>query len=334
MFRRFLQRFRSCRRRNTRSFQSLTPALECLEDRCLLTGNVASTLLAPNFLLLTGDNLDNEIRIQGDGSVGGFRIRGIHGTTIDGERTQSFSGIDRISLVLGDGDDSVTISHISFANVNTTGQLSLTGILVRAGAGNDTVRISNSSIVADGAGLTDDAQAFITVEGDIGPDPGGNDDIRIFNVSVEATGATRRTFAQIDVFGDIATSSGGDDVATVRNAHVFAHGGSVSNLALIDLQELSGGGNDVFSVLNSDTIAEGANATGRVTIETGDGDDVAVVRNSNFDRLQARLGSGNDKMVLRNNIIGILAFLDGGAGDDELIAKNNSGTIVDRGFEE
>lgn len=330
MIRRLLHHFQAnLRAKNGRTHQRYQPQLECLESRWVPAGNVTATLLAPNFLFLEGDSLDNQVQIKGGKDVGELTVQGAQGTSIGGAAKQLFSGIDRISLVLREGDDTARISNLSMTNVNSAASLSLTGMTIWGGDGDDDIKISNVSILADGQ---NDAQAFITVRGDSFPGLSGSDNILVTNVTLESIG-TVRTWAQVDVFGDTNSGVGGNDVATVKNASLLAHGGSVSNRAHISVQELTGGGNDTYSVLNSNVVASGPGASSRVTIEMGDGDDMATVRGSTFGRLQARLGSGSDKLVLRNNDIGILAFLDGQDDDDTLISKNNTGTINAVNFE-
>ena len=312
--------------RRSRTRQSYCPRLEHLESRWALAGNVAATFVEPGFLLVTGDDLDNHIHIKGGKTAGEVTVHGIQRTSVDGAHKRHFSGIERIRVELGGGDDSAKIFNLTMSSVNASGPQALAGIFVRAGSGNDDVDIHNVSLFADGQGMADESQAVIIAEGS-----DGDDDIRIWNAQVEATGADH-TFAQIYVLGDISGS--GNDRATVMNASIRAYGGSISNTALLDVQELLGGGNDVYTVMNSSVVASGPLASSRIRLDLGDGDDSAIVKNSRFDHLEVRLGSGDDEMELRNNDIAILAFLDGGEGDDTLKAKNNSGTVSAIGFED
>ena len=84
---------------------------ESLEVRSLLAGNVLASIQAGG-LTLQGDNLDNDVRIDFDATT--FSISGLNGTTINGDASFSrpiseISGVNRIGISLGNGNDSLGV---------------------------------------------------------------------------------------------------------------------------------------------------------------------------------------------------------------------------------
>lgn len=332
MIRQLINRLNPSRRRRP-GLVSPTHGAESLEPRTLLTGTVTTSLLGPSFLQISGDAQGNDIRIRGGRNQGDVTIVGKNGTTVDGATRTTYRGIDRITAQMEGGDDTVRVSRLNFTNQTATaGQLALAGILVDAGAGDDLVIIASSTVSADGKGIASTANAFIQVRGDKASGSAGNDVLNVSNVAVLATGA-ERTAAQIDVFGDYVNPSAGNDKVTVKRSTVRAFGGTRSNNALISVQEVRGGGDDYYAVVRNTVTATDAGASSRVTVETRKGNDTVVVKKSQFDRLQARLGTEDDRMLLVGNQIGTLAVLDGGDGIDSLSARKNTGAVNATNFE-
>src|SRR5437762_3371716 len=99
--------------RNLRSSRPL--ALESLEDRQMMTGNVLVSVSGGD-LVVTGDSGANELRIiqslqNGAPIAGRFFITGQNGTTINGQATgQFFQNVtDDLRINLNGGNDRLTL---------------------------------------------------------------------------------------------------------------------------------------------------------------------------------------------------------------------------------
>lgn len=104
--------------------------LERLEERCQPAGTV-TVLQVGGIVRLLGDAANNEVILTATGSTG-LMITGSAGTTIAGP--SSVSGVARVYLELGEGDDTATVA----APTPFDGQ-----IIARASKGNDTFDIGN-----------------------------------------------------------------------------------------------------------------------------------------------------------------------------------------------
>jgi len=112
------------------SHRRLGLQIEQLEERCQPAGTV-TVLQTGGIVRLLGDSADNAITLSATGA-NDLTIAGSAGTTISGPTT--VSGVARVYLELGDGDDSATVD----ASTPFAGQ-----IVVRASKGSDTYSIGN-----------------------------------------------------------------------------------------------------------------------------------------------------------------------------------------------
>src|ERR1035438_7958764 len=94
---------------------------EGLESRVMLDGNVTSHI-DHGRLELSGDALNNSIAITQ--AAGVITVKGLATTTIDGLKTEKFSGITDLTVELKDGNDSLAIGAFATAKFN---QVKLTG---------------------------------------------------------------------------------------------------------------------------------------------------------------------------------------------------------------
>jgi hypothetical protein len=129
------------------------PAIECLEQRILLTGNVLAAVLPGGNLLVLGDSKANQIGIQSTAG-GALQISSLDGTTKINGSTNPFtaSGVTgNVYIFLGQGNDVLQIGGASVAPTVSPAVVPVTtsipqNLLIVTGNGNDTVNIENTSI--------------------------------------------------------------------------------------------------------------------------------------------------------------------------------------------
>jgi hypothetical protein len=117
-------------------------ALERLEDRTLLSGNVTATVTSGGNLVVTGDAQGNQIRIQ-SAAGGALQVSSLDGTTTinGGPGPFSTTGVTgNVAVFMKQGADVV--------DVGGPGMLTTLphNIYVDTGTGNDTVDVENASI--------------------------------------------------------------------------------------------------------------------------------------------------------------------------------------------
>jgi len=117
-------------------------ALERLEDRTLLSGNVTAIVTSGGNLVVTGDAQGNQIRIQ-SASGGSLQVSSLDGTTtINGGSTPfSTTGVTgNVAVFMKQGADVV--------DVGGTGMLTTLpkNLFIDTGSGDDTVDVENASI--------------------------------------------------------------------------------------------------------------------------------------------------------------------------------------------
>src|SRR5580704_16624707 len=117
-------------------------ALERLEDRTLLSGNVTAIVTSGGNLVVTGDAQGNQIRIQ-SASGGALQVSSLDGTTTINGGSSPFSttGVTgNVAVFMKQGADVV--------DVGGTGMLTTVpkNLFVDTGSGNDTVDVENASI--------------------------------------------------------------------------------------------------------------------------------------------------------------------------------------------
>src|SRR5580700_11193475 len=117
-------------------------ALERLEDRTLLSGNVTATVTGAGNLLVVGDAKGNEILIQST-SGGALQVSSLDGTTTINGGSSPFSttGVTgNVAVFMKQGADVV--------DVGGTGMLTTLpkNLFVDTGSGDDTVDVENASI--------------------------------------------------------------------------------------------------------------------------------------------------------------------------------------------
>lgn len=225
-------------------------AVECLETRQLLTGNVTTEIINGAFYVAeeAGRDEDNKVEIKyfGPGQPGGqgLLVNGLDGTLIDGQSSrfyslQEFQSVDRMFVDLGSGDDDLNLS--SYANGL---QLALSAIEVDlgsdgpTGSDNDSVtieRVTANFLSVETAGVhsdldrveisqvnvheqmsvtTGDMADVVTIEdsdvGELTVDTDGG-------LSDRDSGADEVTLREVRASGDIRISVEGDDADDDRD---------------------------------------------------------------------------------------------------------------------
>ena len=232
---------------------------ESLEVRSLLAGNVLASIQAGG-LTLQGDNLDNDVRIDFDATT--FSISGLNGTTINGDASFSrpiseISGVNRIGISLGNGNDSLgvfgTLPERGFVGTTTVdsgagndvlfmdGDINLGGDLnIRTQAGDDVVVLRGSTVadanIHTGAGNDRVGLLDVTVVDDLFIDASAGADI--VGVAGLAVGDKTRV-----VLGS------GDDTLLSDGSFTDENGVAAGSNRFFDRVDVLGGaGNDSFVV--------------------------------------------------------------------------------------
>lgn len=249
-----------------------TPAIERLESRRLLTGNVTVELKRDD-VHIEGDRHDNSISITV--SQAGLTITGRNQTTVNG-RPELFipaaslpAEIDDVYIRMGAGNDTV--------DANLSGVVIHDDLHVDLGSGND--RIS-----AVGGSVGHNARIYGGADNDVVEWSGFTvaNDLSVFLGS----GNNNLTLNNGTVNDDISVHGGRDsDRLTMRsltiadNAHLFTDGG-----------------NDFVSVADS-------RVGGNALVALGSGNDELVVTNSRFaGRTSALGGSGFDTIRVTGSL--------------------------------
>ncbi len=117
-------------------------ALEHLEERTLLSGNVTAIVTSGGNLQVVGDAKDNQIVIQST-STGALQVSSLDGTTTINGGSTPFT----TSGVTGDVDVFMKLGA-DVVNVGATGMLTTLphNLVVDTGAGTDTVAVENATI--------------------------------------------------------------------------------------------------------------------------------------------------------------------------------------------
>jgi hypothetical protein len=172
-------------------------SLTQLEDRCVPAGNVLAQMVGST-LLITGDELDNDVDIVGifgEASVRGFNDTSVNGALNDG---LTFPGVERVAVFTGDGDDSVwcTWNMLDAAIVTGNGDdrvnvrsWYMTGALeVSTGDGRDEIQVitdfHTGSVHVDAGNGHDLVSVGVEwVDGDLAVDAGNGNDAVVLYVS-------------------------------------------------------------------------------------------------------------------------------------------------------
>jgi hypothetical protein len=247
-------------------------AVEGLEHRQVLAGNVLATMVGGN-LMIQGDVDDNAIHLHtaADGTVEVSGLEaGAGATTINGS-TEPFvaTGVRHLTRVhLGRGDDSLQIS--TEVDAETDGQNSdgllgnLMGrkhLLINTGIGSDTV---DAEVAADvsvhllGNQAQDDVSISVAAERDVDTDIDAEIDADI-DAGIDAAATNLNLAANVNA--DVTTS------AVVGPEETEVSGGLESDLSAALKAQVAASQQPVAEFRNEFSAAAGADATANVDVD-------------------------------------------------------------------
>jgi hypothetical protein len=272
--------------------------IEPLEARQMLAGDVLVAVSGGN-LIVSGDDLDNQVAIHSAAEPGQYLVVGLNGTHVslaDGDGTPPsdrggeaavapengviVNGVHRGARIrMGDGDDLVAVNNAHFHS----------DVSINTGAGGDTVIVGTLPPNSDGHPV---------LEGDTGEgtseDPSTQPDVRV------------------GIRGSLHIRTGADgDTVRVDNANIGR------NLALA-----TGEGEDHVGLGHrpaSNPDEPGAGIPGAVGKEGEDPNATLHVRG----RVRVALGAGNDELGM-NHVHARAIAATGGVGDDHIAANGTA----------
>ncbi len=282
----------SRRKRVSRNVLPNVAAIEHLEDRTLLSGNVLVSLGGNGVLTIRGDQSADSIAIQQTSSGVQVSSGDSGATEINGSANPftASSTVKSIRIQMKAGDNTIQIGDPTGAT-----QLSLTGSLtIRATTGNNTVSLANAQI---GKGLSISAGKGDNniVLGSTTSTSGGNPltDVNLGAVKVGGnlavsigSGSNSVALVNVSVGGktSLHTGSGGDDLALMTN-----DGATLSKGLSIN----AGSGADNV-MLNGYTVG------GKASINTRTGDDTLGFFATTFERSVSANGGAGSNTYLSN----------------------------------
>lgn len=312
-------------------------ALETLEDRSLMAGNVTASMVGSK-LVIQGDGEANHVVLRFDRATQRFHVNGLATdggeTTINGPASSTppagFPRVGQIEVALGDGDDSLEILNPDATDVVITKYFS-----IDTGGGDDTVifgRVGNAaggaaplaSKVRTGAGINvqsgdgdDQIQiANLEVGGHFLIGTGAGDDAVLFvNEFIPASGSTK--FFPTKVRNLVSIHLGeGDDELSLRN--LIAGGmlrvldvGGVSDLDLYNAR--ISGQVDIDTGSQADAVSLKHIQGTQLMITTNAGADDVQLESCRFYTMDLKLGHDIDTLAIRSSLTRNYCLIDGGA---------------------
>jgi VCBS repeat-containing protein len=284
---------RSRRKRVSRVLlQQLQGAIEQLEDRTLLSGNVLVSLSSSGALTIRGDQSANNIAIQQTAS-------GVQVSSTDAGATEINGGagpftasatVNSISVALRGGDNSLQIGDPSGQALDITGKLTITAtsgnntisianaqvgksVAISVGRGNNSIVIGSTSSTGTGDPLSDVNLGSVSISGNLTVSAGnGSDTVALVNVSVD--GKT-----------SLGVGSGDDDVSLMS-----------SDSATLSKSLVVSGGAGADQVL-----VTGYTVDGKVMIDTRQGNDTVGMFSNTFADPSTIQGGGGSNSYLTNS---------------------------------
>jgi VCBS repeat-containing protein len=282
------RRKRASRARRLQLFQT---AIEQLEDRTLLSGNVLVSLGSNGQLTIRGDASANNIAVQQTAS--GVQVSSTDGgaTEINGAAAPfTTASVTSISIQLKAGNNTLQIGDPSGTALDISGKLTISassgnntisianaqigkGLAITAGRGDNKIVIGSTSSSAEGDPLTDVDLGSVSVGGNLTVSAGsGADTIALVNVSVD--GKT-----------SLGVGSGDDDVTLMSS-----DGSTLSKSLVVS----AGAGPD-------QVLVTGYTVDGNVMIDTRQGNDTIGMFSNTFDRQITVQGGGGANSYLTNS---------------------------------
>lgn len=212
--------------------------VEQLENRLVLAGNVLAEVTGST-LRITGDQFDNSLSIVGY-LGGGVSVLGFDTSVNGGTDGLFFSGVDRVEISTGDGDDQIgstwsfavdVIFDMGHGNdyVSATAWYMVGNLTIATGDGNDRIDLKTplhtGSVQIDSGNGNDIIQVALTlIEGDLAIDAGNGNDVVV--LSAWGSDHTGRILGDLTIDG----GNGRSDVlhGTMSPRFLFEFEGDVS----------------------------------------------------------------------------------------------------------
>ncbi len=307
-------------------FKATSPScieVQQLEPKQLLTGVVSVSVSSAGDVSIVGDNADNEVYVAVN--AGTISVVGLNGTSIKaGNQTATEATVPRpasirdLKVSLKGGDDVLNVALWSAVIVDRH-------ISVDTGSGDDLVAITSEN------------SRLVRVRGDVNINTGnGSDAVAIVdNVKVGqastptevraiANDSRTRLSQVIRVGNDININTGDNDDAVLL--------GGVEAFRDINIQSGFGNG-DVLGVSN---VRAGRNmkltwgdanalrnvtVAGKLSVDSGTGDDSFLVENLAAREVSVNLGSGSDTLAIGTGVrANVSAKISGGSGSDNIVS--------------
>jgi hypothetical protein len=324
-------------------------AMETLEDRHALAGNVIAALTEGTLTIL-GDDQANGVNIVYDVATATHRVNGVDlggsPTTINGELASPtaaiYSGVKHVQVWLGAGDD-----QLDFGSADQVYTTIAQKLAIDMGSGNDKVELGHAGGVP-GAGT--EVRHYLYVNKGIYVDLGAGDDLLevanlktnksliikagdgndavTFATEFTPTGATEPSLFPVNVKGNLHVHLGqGDDSLTLLHARV---GDSLrivdpAGSAIIAIADVA-----VNEKLNIDTGHQNDHVTldyvmaDDLNLHTNGGVDEVKIEHSRFKRMNVHTGGSFDKLKVRTSRSSQYAYLDGGDGGADFSQRGNA----------
>jgi hypothetical protein len=283
-------------------------AIECLENRRVMAGNVIGRLVG-NELRLTGDRLGNSIEISSGVSPAGVRQLVVRGrefeggfTTINNALSQSFNEVNSLLINSGDGNDKIVIGpENTFLRPPTPEdvRIRLNRLKIDSGKGNDSIALRNTDVVnaATQTILNSDTAGFA-----------GNDEITFKVFQLFNTNAAGEFVPTASPGVILNTAGGADEVlfagAVVEDATGNEPREAYTNIINSNVYANLGAGNDTFksTFFNFAHRFEGAGDRASSLFinsaapagDTGFDDDTISLARTSLKNLSVTTGTGND----------------------------------------
>lgn len=293
--------------------------LETLESKNLLAGDVMAQLIGGD-LVITGDLLDNQVRIEPDSSlvspgIGEVTVRGIGTTTVEGGTSVSFSGAmavtgDVILNFTAGGNNTVSFDKL----FTSTDLLQLPGsIEMEGGAGLDNLFVDDT-VVAGNVVFTDtnavNGDSFAGLEGS---EVGGSFTMTTAGGAVSEISADNGSVVDGNMTLFATSSDVGQSFFGVRNSTIKGDARHFSDAA--------SSGNQFF----------GATIEDDVILDLTDGEDFVTIADGSFvasttigDDLRIYSRGGNDEVTLSDFVVNDDVEFRGGDGDDNFFIQAGS----------
>jgi hypothetical protein len=297
-------------------------AVERLEDRTLLTGNVVAQTLAGGDLRIRGDFDDNQIVVRATAT--GVEVASLDGTTTINDGLGPFAQDNPVRNVFIDMNGGDDVVHFGDDNLH----LSITrNLVIDGGWGDDTIQVLNATIGGDACLSGGWGEDHVQVGFDAGLGIIGVDETLTGHVEVGRSlkiktdgGQDHIAVVDTNVGRDLTIKSDGrDDEILIGAARVPAED-SVPLSDLVfghvavtgDVKVKTGCGDDTV-------IAVDLTVGGDTKVETGAGDDHIAILDSNATfggDLTIDSGRGHDAIVMVFSAVLRRMKVDAGCGDD------------------